>query len=100
MLYLANGLVALLLLVPAQAKRLILFGSRRYHCWRCGAEYAQDQRECPACGIPLPSPIAYERHVAEGERYDAACEACHLPYRRSDYEPGRVARCSWCHEDL
>jgi len=98
--YLLWGIARLLLVILTGAKRLAVFGQRIHHCWRCGASYTQGRTVCPGCGIALPSPRAYERHVEPGAAYDAACPRCHLPYRASDYDRDRTARCSWCKGEL
>lgn len=79
--------------------RLLLYalGRNARACWSCGAALKSDDRICPGCGIPLPDPSVYEKHVRPRKHYDGSCPRCHVPYRYDDYTAGiSIRRCSGC----
>ena len=83
-------LAALLLsvvLLPFKLIGWLVWGrrSQKFECWSCGVPFREGEASCTTCGITHPPPLAFKRVIEVGRAYDATCDACHTPYRRSDY---------------
>ena len=67
-------------------------------CWSCKGALEGIGERCPHCGIALPSPELYARHVdADREDYDGVCDTCRVPYCLADYDPAAETwLCSAC----
>ena len=61
----------------------------------------KEVQRCEGCGVLHPPDIAFARVIELGRAYDAACENCHTPYVRADYEGDPSAwQCSICRARL